>query len=348
MAHSADGPRAHDLLLSYEPLSAHGACWYYVWKALAATGAQNDLGGTRTAYRAWQQSQGKHTDRNPREGALIFLGKRTRDGNMDGDVFIAGAYDGDHAATDQPTWGKTGRTTIAERMRLTGREYLGWTDHAGNAPIKLGSVPSPSGNISKTQRKTAALVNRRNDPSTKHAALKNPLTKGTVGNFVGWKHGEKVSGNDVWFKGISGDWFWSGGFTSKSTSGLKDLNAPAPKPKPSNTPKPSDVLGWEWTGIQRMLKADFDYTGKIDNKPGAGTKKAFRRFTSYKGYSTRANGWPLAITATFNVNDVKAAEVWLRDNWDYDGKIDGIPGPKMHAAWNRAEKANGAAYAWVK
>lgn len=139
MATSTNGPKAHDLLLSYEPLQMHGYCWHYVWQAYAAAGASTSMGSTPTAYAAYQQTSGRHTDKNPPEGAAIWLGRRY-DGNMDGDVFIAGTHDGDHAATDQPSYGQTGTTTIAARMNLTGREYLGWTDHILDCPIKTGTA----------------------------------------------------------------------------------------------------------------------------------------------------------------------------------------------------------------
>lgn len=141
MATSTDGVRAHDILLSYEPLSRHGACWYYVWQAYAAAGASTGMGSSATAYEGWQLSQGKHYDMNPPNGAAIWLGRRY-DGNMSGDVFIAGASDGQHAATDQPVYGQTGLVSIRDRMNLCGREYLGWTDHVLDCPI-LSAQPEP-------------------------------------------------------------------------------------------------------------------------------------------------------------------------------------------------------------
>lgn len=138
---SANGPQAHDILLGFEPLSRHGACWYYVWQAYAQAGASTSMGSSPTAYDGWNLSSGKHPgDMNPPPGAAIWLGRRY-DGNMDGDVFIAGAYDGDHAATDQPAYGSTGTTSIEARMNLCGREYLGWTDHVLDCPIDMGGTP---------------------------------------------------------------------------------------------------------------------------------------------------------------------------------------------------------------
>ena len=68
-------------------------------------------------------------------------------------------------------------------------------------------------------------VKRRSEPTSKSKEAGDLLAPGTVGNFTGWIHGEKVEGNDVWYQGTSGDWFWSGGFKEGANgTGLKDLN----------------------------------------------------------------------------------------------------------------------------
>ena len=83
-----------------------------------------------------------------------------------------------------------------------------------------------SANVGSGQRTAGANgVKRRKEPTSKSAEAGDLLAPGTVGNFVGWVHGESVSGNDVWYKGTSGDWFWSGGFVEGANgTGLKDLN----------------------------------------------------------------------------------------------------------------------------
>lgn len=84
-----------------------------------------------------------------------------------------------------------------------------------------------SGNLSTTQRKVVAhaVANRRLGKASSSALVGEALEPGTVGNFVGWVRGDKVDGNDVWFVGTSGDFFWSGGFEGgANTSGLTDLN----------------------------------------------------------------------------------------------------------------------------
>lgn len=68
-------------------------------------------------------------------------------------------------------------------------------------------------------------VKRRSEPTSKSTNKGDGLSAGEVGNFTGWIHGESVDGNDVWYQGTSGDWFWSGGFVEGANgTGLKDLN----------------------------------------------------------------------------------------------------------------------------
>lgn len=88
-----------------------------------------------------------------------------------------------------------------------------------------GKAGAPA-NLGSGQR-TAGVngVKRRKEPTSKSAEAGELLAPGTVGNFTGWIHGENVSGNDVWYQGTSGDWFWSGGFKEGANgTGLKDLN----------------------------------------------------------------------------------------------------------------------------
>ena len=106
--------------------------------------------------------------------------------------------------------------------------------------------------------------------------------------------------------------------------------------------------GIRWTGIQRMLKADFGYTGRIDNKPGKGTVSAFQRFLNAKGYARRAVGRTLKVDGIDGRDTLAGAQQWLKDRWGYTGRIDRKRGPGTLAAWNRAEAANGRAYRAVR
>jgi peptidoglycan hydrolase-like protein with peptidoglycan-binding domain len=82
----------------------------------------------------------------------------------------------------------------------------------------IKALPSPG-----VKRTTKAPVNGRDKPTTKSKKT-TPLAKGKSYYFDAWTYGEKVSGNNVWFRGKSSkNWYWSGGFTSKSTAGMKKV-----------------------------------------------------------------------------------------------------------------------------
>lgn len=84
---------------------------------------------------------------------------------------------------------------------------------------------------------------RRSDPSTANAPAGDPLTPGTLGNFDGWIRGETVEGNNTWFRGTSGNWFWSGGFTDTGTHDLADLNPAVPAAGNQRTVGPNSANG---------------------------------------------------------------------------------------------------------
>ena len=100
--------------------------------------------------------------------------------------------------------------------------------------------------LASTQRQAGPEgVFRREAPSTQSARLDGDLEANEVGNFVNWVHGENVNGNDVWFQGVSGNWFWSGAFTSQSVDGLVDVTPAPPAPEvpiiPPAEPTPTPV-----------------------------------------------------------------------------------------------------------
>lgn len=113
-------------------------------------------------------------------------------------------------------------------------------------PINQAAIAPAPVELAPTQRQAGPEgVFRREAASTQSARLEGDLEPNEVGNFIGWSRGESVNGNDVWFMGISGNWFWSGAFTSQSTDGLADLNTVnvvvepiEPTPTPEPTPKP--------------------------------------------------------------------------------------------------------------
>lgn len=96
-------------------------------------------------------------------------------------------------------------------------------------PINQAPLQTAPPALTATQRQAGPNgVFRREAPTTQSARLEGDLEPGEVGNFVNWSRGENVSGNDIWFQGVSGNWFWSGAFTSQSTDGLNDVTPSAP------------------------------------------------------------------------------------------------------------------------
>ena len=108
-----------------------------------------------------------------------------------------------------------------------------WAGFHTREPVACSDKPSPFGDFLGTpvpnnvvQRRAAVFTNRRSQPTTRSNILPDGLEAGVVGNFNGYIVGETVEGNSVWFRGISGNWFWSGGFVGGSdTSGMTDLGA---------------------------------------------------------------------------------------------------------------------------
>lgn len=80
----------------------------------------------------------------------------------------------------------------------------------------------------RTVKRTGDSV-RRMGPGTRYNVAGEDLKAGAVGNFIAFAHGPtsqgQPAGNDVWYQGISGHWFWSGAFTVVSGSGLLDKTA---------------------------------------------------------------------------------------------------------------------------
>lgn len=112
----------------------------------------------------------------------------------------------------------------------SGRWFWSGGFEGGNRTAGLPDLNTQ--NLGTQQRRVVgAGANGRVDATTA-AAIAQHLPGGTIGDFSGWKHGESVEGNDIWFVGaISGNWFWSGGFEGgANTAGLEDRNPAAPAP----------------------------------------------------------------------------------------------------------------------
>lgn len=129
-------------------------------------------------------------------------------------------------------------SSIDEVSNWIGGTYLGWTSDINGKQICqwVGDAPAPAPVVESNQRVTGdAGANRREAPSSQSAMLEPSLSAGEIGNFVGFTRGEDPygNGNNIWFRGISGNYFYSGAFTYSGTDGLADLDAPAEPPSPS-------------------------------------------------------------------------------------------------------------------
>lgn len=180
------------------------------------------------------------------ETILVIAGNRVRRGQVigrnayfrKGDVFPKGAYRAPHM-----NGGGSGARTQFTKMVTHTKAQAAALDAAAAA-----------NDIRKRTVKASVNAVRRMGPGKKYAVAGDLLKAGTPGNFVAFAHGpasqDQPTGNDVWFKGISGHWFWSGSFTSQSTAGLVDLTAefadvivsPPPVVVAPPTPDPEPVL----------------------------------------------------------------------------------------------------------
>lgn len=93
-------------------------------------------------------------------------------------------------------------------------------------PINQSPLTPPAPSLLGNQRQAGeGGANRRAAPTTESELLEPNLEPNEVGNFVNWAHGQDPygNGNDVWFQGVSGNWFYSGAFTDAGTHDLNDV-----------------------------------------------------------------------------------------------------------------------------
>lgn len=111
-------------------------------------------------------------------------------------------------------------------QRFPAFKYLGWGEQMD------GTVVVRPASLAANQRKVGPVpAIRRAQPTRQSPAIHDQLDANSIGNFKGWILGENIEGNAIWFQGDpSGNWFWSGSFTSQSTDGLTDLNPKTPAP----------------------------------------------------------------------------------------------------------------------
>jgi hypothetical protein len=163
---------------------------------------------------------------------------RVADNPQVGDIFVAsaGLYDSTngHIGVVVRAWNGSSFGTMEQNGgdRWVARYDRGMVNMDGFLrPINQSALQAPAPSLSGDQRQAGVDgVFRRAAPTTSSERLDPDLEAGVVGNFAGWIIGEPVNGNDVWFQGISGHFFWSGAFTSASVDGLPDLNPAVVKP----------------------------------------------------------------------------------------------------------------------
>jgi hypothetical protein len=113
-------------------------------------------------------------------------------------------------------------------------------DDSGTHDLQdLTPAPAPVV-IGAQQRKVGAATIRYRKEANTSADIIEEFEAGAVLNFSAFKHGQKIDGNDIWFKGaLSGGYAWSGGFEDQSTSGLPEEATSVPSPAPVPTPAPA-------------------------------------------------------------------------------------------------------------
>ena len=174
---------------------------------------------------------------------------RITDNPQVGDIFIASGdiYDNyfGHIGVVVRAWDGSTFGTMEQNV---GGEYVSRHNRTmANVdgflrPINQAPIASPAPAVLAGNQRQAGPegANRREAPTTESAILEPHLEAGEIGNFVNWIHGQDPygNGNDVWFQGVSGNWFYSGAFTDAGTHDLADANSyPAPvEPTPEPTP----------------------------------------------------------------------------------------------------------------
>jgi hypothetical protein len=111
-------------------------------------------------------------------------------------------------------------------------------------PINQSPLTPPAPSLLGNQRQAGeGGANRRAAPTTESELLEPNLEPNEVGNFVNFAHGQDPygNGNDVWFQGVSGNWFYSGAFTDAGTHDLNDVTGTAPSPAETVTESVTDT-----------------------------------------------------------------------------------------------------------
>lgn len=228
-----------------------GWCARFVFNAF---GGKNGWGFS-TAIEAWHGQKNKHPGERPPKGVDVPIWfSWTKDPRGHTAVSLS-----DGRVLSSPVSGTAKGQNIFSSIEALmaafggGMTYLGWGEQMDGTVVVKPAALEP------TQRQVGPIqVIRRSGPSTSSAIKEPALEPGEIGNFDGWIRGESVNGINIWFRGISGDYFWSGGFTSQATTGLKDLNTSAPAAGQRQVQSSSPVL------IRTMPSTDSAARGQLE------------------------------------------------------------------------------------
>lgn len=159
------------------------------------------------------------------------------------------------------------------------------------------------GTIGANQRQVRPAgpeVLRRLTPDRSQPDIDPDLQPGEIGNFDGWIHGEHVTtayaDTTVWYRGVSGNWFWAGGFTEISGHDLADLNPPPPSNLADRTVLPA---------LAANVRSASNTNASIVGSYPAGSKQTFGFWQ--KGQSVTQNG---VTTDTWYVSTDQTGFSW--------------------------------------
>ncbi|MGN6324506.1 hypothetical protein [Pseudolysinimonas sp.] len=272
--------------------------YYWIW---AYQGGETGILGYGSARAAYQASKIENLDINSAPvGSNLFWDAAPYD--HVGDVV---GYDGNRAVVAYATrFGDTiaelGNGVKLSHADTYPHKFKGWSYANGKNRATSGLTDYNAQPLQGNQRVAVSPLgaNGRED-ATSQSALKGGVLAGKVGNFDGWKHGESVNGNDIWFHGaISGAWFWSGGFTDTAVHDLTDMNPVVIDPK------------------ARMVRGSTSANARLDpstQQPGQGTGLLPNRVVDMVAF---AHGQKVS-----NVNVPDGTDIWYFDGtyWYWAG-----------------------------
>lgn len=133
-----------------------------------------------------------------------------------------------------------------------------FADHSTNGLPDLTPAPAPVETpVAGNQRVTNAGGARYRKAPKSTADLISAFDADLILTLAAWTRGENYDNNDVWFKGVSGGYLWSGAFTDTGTHDLPEEVSTPPSPTPAPVaPAPAADPVYDFV-------ADFDFVEKI-------------------------------------------------------------------------------------